>query len=153
MYLSCWCSLEWVTRTECLQSILSVSRPTSQSHHVVATDSSSPCAKASALTFGLPGSQPQRLSTATNKMITGDNRMTFSQSDVLYAASSDAQMVTATWKVGQKVVCDRHASHAGDCYIRSIDVHGSVTIFCPATNTIICGQRRNLEQLGWQIEV
>ncbi len=54
------------------------------------------------------------------------------------------------WKVGQRVVCDRHNDSLTDCFIRSVDV-GSIVIFCPSCNTVICGQRRNLEKLGWRV--
>jgi hypothetical protein len=55
------------------------------------------------------------------------------------------------WKVGQEVVCDRPGQHPADCYIRAIDIHESAIIFCPATNTVVCGQRQNLERLGWRL--
>lgn len=71
-------------------------------------------------------------------------------SDSLYAANSDVQTLKMTWKVGQKVVCDRPSKQAADCYIRTIAPPESVTIFCPAANTIVCGQRENLERLGWR---
>jgi hypothetical protein len=79
-----------------------------------------------------------------------DDRMMCYGSDPLYAASSNLQTFVMSWKVGQKVVCDRYLKQAADCYIRSIDLHQSVTIVCPATNTVVCGQRQNLERLGWR---
>ncbi|XHX79182.1 MAG: hypothetical protein RBJ76_04415 [Stenomitos frigidus ULC029] len=80
-----------------------------------------------------------------------DNRMMCYDSDSLYAASSDVQTLKMTWKIGQKVACDRYKKQAADCYIHTIDLRESVTIFCPMTNTIVCGQRQNLERLGWRV--
>lgn len=54
-----------------------------------------------------------------------------------------------SWKVGQRVVCDRQNRVLTECFVRSIDAD-SVVIFCPAHNTVICGQGRNLERLGWR---
>ncbi|MBW4470494.1 MAG: hypothetical protein KME45_08815 [Stenomitos rutilans HA7619-LM2] len=56
------------------------------------------------------------------------------------------------WKIGQKVVCDQPRQNLADCHVRAIDMHESVIIFCPDTNTVICGQRQNLERLGWRLQ-
>ncbi|MCL6434210.1 MAG: hypothetical protein K6T90_08315 [Leptolyngbyaceae cyanobacterium HOT.MB2.61] len=54
------------------------------------------------------------------------------------------------WKVGQRVVCDRPSKQSVGCFVRAID-SDSVVIFCPEQNTVICGQRSNLEKLGWRV--
>jgi hypothetical protein len=54
-----------------------------------------------------------------------------------------------SWTVGQKVVCDRQTRQLSGCIVRSVNA-GSVVIFCPTFNTVICGQRKNLERLGWR---
>ncbi|WP_146141133.1 hypothetical protein [Stenomitos frigidus] len=56
------------------------------------------------------------------------------------------------WKAGQKVVCDRLGQQATNCYVRKVDLYESVIIYCPSTNTVVCGQRQNLERLGWRTE-
>ncbi|XGV95831.1 MAG: hypothetical protein ACAF41_24200 [Leptolyngbya sp. BL-A-14] len=56
------------------------------------------------------------------------------------------------WKIGQRVVCDRLGHHLTDCQIRHIDIHESIIIFCPTTNTVVCGQRENLERFGWRVQ-
>ena len=56
------------------------------------------------------------------------------------------------WKIGQKVVCDRLGYRLTDCQIRHIDIHESIVIFCSATNTVVCGQRDNLERFGWRVQ-
>lgn len=56
-----------------------------------------------------------------------------------------------TWKVGQRVVCERPNHHLNDCVVRAIE-GDSVIIFCRKINTVICGQQKNLEKLGWRVE-
>lgn len=57
-----------------------------------------------------------------------------------------------TWKAGQRVVCNRPQNSLVGCFIRSAE-GDSIVIFCPRHNTIICGQRKNLEKLGWRLEI
>lgn len=37
------------------------------------------------------------------------------------------------------------------CVVKAIDAD-SITIFCSATNLVVCGQQVNLERLGWQLD-
>jgi hypothetical protein len=54
------------------------------------------------------------------------------------------------WQVGQVVECDRPNHQFKQCYVIE-NRAGSITIFCPHQNTIICGKQENLSELGWQI--
>lgn len=76
----------------------------------------------------------------------------FSRRALPYCKGSETRRIVMKWKIGQTVVCDRHGTKLADCYVRTIDIHENAIIFCPSMNTVICGHRQALEQLGWRIK-
>lgn len=61
------------------------------------------------------------------------------------------QDIYMSWRIGQKVVCDRPEQLLQGCMIQAID-SDSIVISCPAVNLVVCGKQQNLEQLGWKVD-
>jgi hypothetical protein len=56
-----------------------------------------------------------------------------------------------SWKVGQKLMCDRPEQLLTGCVIVAQE-SGGLIISCPAVGIVVSGQQQQLEMLGWKLD-